>query len=743
MSSTMEDRPVSSEGDRPSGQRTAAPTAAAASPGAPGTSGQAPAVELRVHGVGGSTPEGLLGVDSAAQTIRVGGGPISAFWARRDDPRVEGHVWGGLTTQSTFAPAWLLLLPLTLLNIAGFMHRGPRTALAVRVQRRTLHLLAYALTATWALWTSTIVIEQLAWRGLGLPAVARVAVGTLGCLVLLFVGFQTARHTTREFEGVAPPQEVRDRAPEPAQRYLLEDRDFFAAPSHAEEARRARANGDAASAPVSWMATWTAQEIVRHVALAIAVILFAAGRAMSRVLGVGGSPEEPLGIGALVVPALALQLLLLAVLAGASAAETLPRLPSLLRRDTVRRWLGPFGAAALAVGLTQLSFGGAAVFVGNRLGLDAGLGRTTGMPLADAAARPEQAVADVVGLAIVVAILGAAGLVAWHYPPWPRNLPAWIDPPDQPARGLSGLPSRGWARRVARARKLTGAIGRIGWVLVPPAVAVFAFGVLKLWPRPGGRFATWGDLLTGRLSPQGCASGPLRATFEWLTTGCGGPGVAPSRLGSAGAWIIGLVLLGGPFALYRAARSPRVRALLGTLWDVLTFWPRWHHPFAVRSYAERVVPELQHRIVGHVAGSRSLVLSVHSQGTVLAFAALASLPDEIARQVRVVSFGSPLSTLYARFYPAYFRALGESTQRAGAWVNFYRLTDYVGQQVPGVPEEHELADPYDDRDDPWPALSAHVDEVPCLPWTRINGHSGYRSEPALRAAVAAARRRPH
>lgn len=745
MLSTMEDRPVSPEGGRSSGQDRAGP------------GGQAPAVELRVHGVGGSTPEGLLGVASAAETVRVGGGPISGFWARRDEPDVEGHVWGGLTTQSTFQPLWLLLLPLTLLNIAGFMHHGGRDTWPVQVQRRVLRVLGYVLTAAWALWTSTIVIEQLALRGLGLPAVAKVVLGALVCLALLAGGFFIARHTAKEFEGVAPPQEVRDHAPDGESRWLLEDRDFFAARSSAAEKAGRSLAEDGTEVP--WRQWWTGQEVVAHVWLAAVVILVAAGRALSRVLGEGSTPAEPIGIGALLVPVLTVQLVLLGVLGVASAAETLPRLRSLLRPDRVRRWLGPFGAAALAVGLTQLSFGGVAVFVGNRLGLNAELAESMGLPLADAAARPEQAIADVVGLAILAAVVGAVALVAGHYPLRPGNLPAWVEP--IPASRLAGLPSEGWARRVARARTLTRAVGRIGWVLVPPAVAVFAFGALKLWPRPGGRFATWGDLAAGRLAPQGCTGGGVRAAADWLTTGCGGPGVAPTWLGSAGAWIIGLALVGGPIALYRASRSPRVRALVGTLWDVLTFWPRWHHPFAVRSYAERVVPELQHRIVGHVtrdhAGAplpegryRPLVLSVHSQGTVLAFAALASLPAGIARLVRVVSFGSPLSTLYARFYPAYFGhpdhagdgpagGFRRAVARAGEWVNLYRLTDYVGQEVVGVGDQRLLADPYPDTDDPWPAISPRVDEAPCLPWTHINGHSGYRREPAVRAAVTAAR----
>jgi hypothetical protein len=257
------------------------------------------------------------------------------------------------------------------------------------------------------------------------------------------------------------------------------------------------------------------------------------------------------------------------------------------------------------------------------------------------------------------------------------------------------------------------------------------------------------------------------SVVPFLTTGCGGTGIS-SALATAGLSLIGLALVGGPLVLYRAARSPRVRALVGVLWDILTFWPRWHHPFAVRSYAERVVPELQHRILHHVVRRdrdgtpvpedqwRPLVLSVHSQGTVIALAAIASLPTPVTRKVSVISFGSPLTTLYARFYPAYFgRAadpadaelrgdFADADRRVRRWRNFYRPTDYIGQQVTGVEDSTELPDPCSEQQD-WPPPH-RVDEAPRVPWTEIAGHSGYRRERAVQQAVADARglaRRAH
>src|SRR5207244_7026266 len=99
------------------------------------------------------------------------------------------------------------------------------------------------------------------------------------------------------------------------------------------------------------------------------------------------------------------------------------------------------------------------------------------------------------------------------------------------------------------------------------------------------------------------------------------------RLGEvvAGAGTAGVLTF-----LIRNARRPNERRVVGIIWDVMTFWPRRFHPFAVRPYAERAVPELEARIMRLVgAYARRIVLSCHSQGTVLGYAALVQLPDEV------------------------------------------------------------------------------------------------------------------
>src|SRR5260370_7027450 len=74
--------------------------------------------------------------------------------------------------------------------------------------------------------------------------------------------------------------------------------------------------------------------------------------------------------------------------------------------------------------------------------------------------------------------------------------------------------------------------------------------------------------------------------------------------------------------LYSAWGDPTKRRTIGVLGDVGTFWPRSYHPLSPPCYSERAVPELQRRMWWlHDTGGR-VVLIAHSQGAMLATAAL-------------------------------------------------------------------------------------------------------------------------
>ena len=67
----------------------------------------------------------------------------------------------------------------------------------------------------------------------------------------------------------------------------------------------------------------------------------------------------------------------------------------------------------------------------------------------------------------------------------------------------------------------------------------------------------------------------------------------------------------------QAYRSPAARRTVGIVWDLGTFWPRAVHPLAPPCYAERAVPDLLLRLRFYKESGGRVLLSCHSQGTVL------------------------------------------------------------------------------------------------------------------------------
>lgn len=139
-----------------------------------------------------------------------------------------------------------------------------------------------------------------------------------------------------------------------------------------------------------------------------------------------------------------------------------------------------------------------------------------------------------------------------------------------------------------------------------------------------------------------------------------------------------------------------------------------------------------------------VLVSAHSQGSIIAFAALSSLtPAELAR-VAFVTYGSPIAALYGKVSPAYFGpsdVLLLASRLCGGseieWANFYPDTDPIGGRVFAPPmgkRDQQLEDPAimpevpdtPDPSDPEPDRSA---------WTDLAGHSHYHREPGLKQRV--------
>lgn len=177
---------------------------------------------------------------------------------------------------------------------------------------------------------------------------------------------------------------------------------------------------------------------------------------------------------------------------------------------------------------------------------------------------------------------------------------------------------------------------------------------------------------------------PWTAGMQWRRVLPFAYGRPLGGLATFSLWLVGLGPLLAILALRAAAQKQSWRRQIGRLWDVLMFWPRTISPFAPPCYSERVVPQLRLHIDRlHQAGSH-VVVAGHSQGSVIAAAAVAMgpLPDSPAPgrgsgMPDLVVYGSPISILYERIYPAYFGAqFYEGVQsQAGGWHHLFARTD--------------------------------------------------------------------
>jgi hypothetical protein len=160
------------------------------------------------------------------------------------------------------------------------------------------------------------------------------------------------------------------------------------------------------------------------------------------------------------------------------------------------------------------------------------------------------------------------------------------------------------------------------------------------------------------------------------------------------------VALGMSLALVLLAsqvrRSETARRGVGVLWDLTTFWPRAAHPLAPPCYAERVVPELCTRVHWALRRPRfcdtnaTVVLSGHSQGSLIVTAVACRLPKPSLDRIRILTYGSQVRALYGRVFPSvvgsrqlgYVPTTGPATL-ADAWPDAPTPGDHPQGQPPG------------------------------------------------------------
>jgi hypothetical protein len=422
--------------------------------------------------------------------------------------------------------------------------------------------------------------------------------------------------------------------------------------------------------------------------------------------------------------------------------------------------------------------GGLAAWAATSSGLFVGVGFCAAFDLgiAKLVGRPAQTdliyrIAYAWGLTVCLGVLIVLVALPWWRRQTRANLPG-VGLAYQrvgPDTGLSSELPRGWDKKVAAA--VSTAQGK-----VHVAVPVLAFAVVGTVIS----VITWMEMFH-RDTP---------GLVAWLSHGRQG---APGRLDAAAvhqsaAFVV--LYNVGTYALIasagmlfwvgrRALRTEQTRRGMNVVWDVISFWPHSVHPFVPPSYAQFAVHDLRRRIRFHLClpattgttpatgvpeEAPRVVLSAHSQGSLIAFATILWLGEEERRRVALVSYGSQLQVAFPRGFPAYvdIGLLGRVREALGGrWVNLYRETDPIAgpvlswdreplPPVPGVPTSRRIGCTHAEPDvlvgrtgrresgDDWrvldpPPIDASL-QVTTL--THLSKHSGYPGTPDYCDAVA-------
>ena len=746
-------------------ERALTETAAATGPAGPGA-----ALELLVHGVGGTTPERML---DDPRTTRVAGDDTAAVFRRTADvedaarnagtdgrPVPEAYVWCNLTSGNGARALWLLLLPFMVVNLAHWMRPAaegrPRAirfhGLLVRLTGLTLTVLLTAAAcevaldlAAWQCAGTSACAERHSWIGFLSPTVSdggwwslpgrRLALAALLPTALVGLLWYLSLRTWNAYESQLPltpaPRTAEDDAPTALARpgfwygrrlgarlraaHTAAGLLTVASATIGPAVEHDRAPGGPAALDAAGLLLTAALLGVAIVAVAVVCLRGRSERRLDQ--ETDESLVRRLPLVALVLLALAL------VYAGweRPAWESSGRLPGdaafgginlvqgvlvialavvahLLHRSrpdarAALKGLGGPAVAMLACALGGVMSGGVSQRVADWL--DGTHAVIPGPPVLltwQASVIPPL-------LLVVLVLCGVLARRAVRLARTEREAVA-LDYP-----GEHQEPDR--TRRIARVRALASLTDR-----GPLLVAVVSASTLLL-----GAGALVGALVNGQT--------PSRATRDAYGFVQG----AAETAQALGSWLIGL-----GFILFvtwgrRAYKDASARRTIGILWDVGTFWPRAAHPFAPPCYAERAVPDLTWRIDTwtRTTGGR-LVLSGHSQGSVLAAATAWQLSPATRKRVALLTYGSPLERLYGRWFPAHFgpAALSALHREVDCWRNLYRLTDPIGGPVrvpaDGGPEVDRA--PLKD-----PLAHGRTDDHP-LP-APVLGHSDYQADPAF------------
>ncbi|WP_063798819.1 hypothetical protein [Nocardia sp. NRRL S-836] len=679
-------------------------------------------VELRVHGVQGTTPQTLVdavaAVDVAGDGLgrivrpadrlrRPAPGPVLQTESRSVPRVVEGYLWGGMTSGGVAKATWALLFPFSIANVAHWMlppvpERNLPAHLLGLGLRSLLRVFALLLTALLIAQVSVVSLDLLAGQCLrpgadcltGVPAEVRAfpwfrtSLGLLPVVVLVSV--------MRRISHVE---------------WRIERREI----AEAQQEERQPSSG----LPGAHVATDPDTPALRslHVVMGLATAaLIALGGPLKQLTATG--PMEVAITVAWVAAMVFIGLCMLGTLLIDDPTGGAPHRGG--------RWL----RAALSRGPRRVFLVLTAVLVLVTLGLQEQLpDRVLGADVT------VQVIALLMAFVLVLfglLLVPAAVLARGTWKGLPRELRPWAGGWfAAPVLAVAGLLGGGFGAGIALpVRKalgdhldlpagygyitlLWGVAGALG-LLSTFAVASFtglvrwrAFRRGKLWAREAsllhsGRmrdlraatrawwWARWERNHSHHLMLIIASVLFIGAVIATVLRVRDVPLAAWTRPFSAfGVGVLGLLAVSLLRAVYLAARQPESGRRLGIIADIAQFWPREAHPIVPPCYALKVVPELVSRVEDHLRdpGTR-VVLCGHSQGSLLVAVAAArlleSLPPQDRERIGLVTAGSQLQWAYPRAFPAVVPHASLARLAGGLdgrWRALCRGTDPLGGAV--------------------------------------------------------------
>ncbi|MEO3978349.1 hypothetical protein [Streptomyces sp. CAU 1734] len=800
-------------------------------PATPATRSGGPALELLVHGVGGATPQDMLG---DPRTVRITGDEKAAVFRRTDDekaesrpeqyrgrPVPEAYCWSNLTSGNSARALWLLLIPFMVVNLAHWMRpRARGLTRTTRLYAVLVRLIALSLTVLLTAAACEVALDLLAWQCAGTPDCAdgrgwlgflsaagggwwsqpgrRLALAALLPAAVVGLLWYLSNRTWSAYESQRPPtgQDIREGEQGPRDPGRLpgdeedgsgdedEDEEEDGRGAHGEEhgadAGAARPRRTGARHALGRPGFWYGRRLVArlraaHTAAGLLTVSAAVTLAAARHDRAEAHALRAAGVALETVIALAAVAVVLVVIRRGRSER---RFDARLDRAAIRALPG-FTIGVLALSLLYASWSRPGWTSSGPLPGVAAFGiivlaQVTGvLALAVAAVLLQRrarhartALHGLAGPAVAMLACAIAGVITGGVA---QRIADWLDGPGTPGMDgdgtipgppvllswqasviplllivlivpVVGLCLRTWlaARRLAEVVEREYADAEAP----PPGTGVWRPDPIRTRRIAGTRAraaltdtAPW---IVGMVSAATLVLGAGAVAGAWVSDrvpgealdGAGFAGTAAKTAQDMGSWLIGF-----GFILFvtwgrRAYQDASARRTIGILWDVGTFWPRAAHPFAPPCYAERAVPDLTWRMCTWTeqTGGR-LVISGHSQGSVLAAAAVWQLPAATRSRVALLTHGSPLERLYGRWFPGYFGpdALGELRSELHCWRNLWRHTDPIGGPVLVAAEG-----PYPPVDRPAlkdPVAYGRSRRNP-LP-EPILGHSLYQADPAF------------